>query len=84
VFDLFGSTTARLQVARVDRFVMWSLTYSMIPTLLAVLVEQNLFNWFTTIAEALPEVAERIHIGQRATTLEILCVGVSGIRNDDE
>jgi hypothetical protein len=35
------------------------------------LIEQKLFNWPTAILEALPEVVERIHIGHRATTLEI-------------
>jgi CubicO group peptidase (beta-lactamase class C family) len=30
--------------------------------------------------EALPEVAERIHVGHRGTTLEMLCGHVSGIR----
>jgi hypothetical protein len=66
-------------VARVDRFFITGLVYTMIPTLLAVLIEKGVFNWSTTVVEALPEVAQSIHADYRRLTLEMLCAHVSGI-----
>jgi CubicO group peptidase (beta-lactamase class C family) len=65
---------------QVDRFGTVAAISIMMPTLLAVLIEQKLFRWSTTIVEALPKFAKYIHIDHRWTTLEMLCAHVSGIR----
>src|SRR5271156_381289 len=69
-------------VARVDRFFITGLAYTMIPTLLAVLIEKGLFSWSTTVVEALPEVAQSIHADHRRLTLEMLCAGIVIARED--
>jgi CubicO group peptidase (beta-lactamase class C family) len=68
-----------IPATRVDRFRIAGLGQIVIPTLLAILIEQGIFHWSTTIVEALPEVADRIHADHRKTTLEMLCARVSGI-----
>ncbi len=65
--------TGTERVQSTDRFHIGSNTKSMTATLIAMLVEQGRLSWDTTIAEAFPDLASRIHAGfQRATLLHLL------------
>ena len=66
-------------VSRNDRFGVAGVSYMMIATVLAILIEKGLLNWSTTIKKALPDMAEVIHPMHHETTLEMLCAHVSGI-----
>jgi D-alanyl-D-alanine carboxypeptidase len=72
----YGCATS---VSRDDRFGVAGISYMMITTALAILVEKGLLNWSTTIKTALPDMAEAIHPVHHETTLEMLCTHVSGI-----
>jgi D-alanyl-D-alanine carboxypeptidase len=66
-------------VSRNDSFGVAGVSYMMITTVLAILIEKGLLNWSTTIKTALPDMAEVIHPMHHETTLEMLCAHVSGI-----
>jgi D-alanyl-D-alanine carboxypeptidase len=66
-------------VSRDDRFGVAGVSYMMITTVLAILIEKGLLNWSTTIKTALPDMAEVIHPMHHETTLEMLCTHASGI-----
>jgi CubicO group peptidase (beta-lactamase class C family) len=53
-----------------DRFHLGSCTKAMTATLLATMVEEGAISWQTTLAEALPELAEVMHPDYRSVTLE--------------
>jgi D-alanyl-D-alanine carboxypeptidase len=68
-----------VSASRDDRFGVAGISYMMISTVLAIMIEKGLLNWSTTIKEALPDMAEVVHPEHHATTLEMLCAHVSGI-----
>ena len=62
----------RVRVSVDDRFHIGSCTKSMTATLLAMLVEEGKLSWTTTLAQALPHLAESMHPDYRSVTLEQL------------
>lgn len=65
--------------SRDDRFGVAGISYMMITTVLAIMMEKGLLKWSTTIQEALPEMVDAMHPAHYATTLEMLCAHASGI-----
>jgi CubicO group peptidase (beta-lactamase class C family) len=61
-----------------DRWHLGSCTKSMTATLVARLVEQGRLAWDLTLAEALPDLAERMHADWKGVTLELLLANRGG------
>ena len=66
-----------------DRFHLGSNGKSMTATLAAVMVEQGTIRWNTTIAQAFPEVRNRLNPAYASVTLEELLNHRSGIGTDE-
>lgn len=62
-----------------DRFHIGSVSKPISATVIAVLVEDNVLGWETTIAEAYPDLAGRIHPAYLGITLEQLLSHRAGI-----
>lgn len=61
-------------VTRDDQFHIGSCTKAMTATLVGLLVEQGKLGWETTLAEALPDLAEAMHADFRPVTIrQLLC-----------
>jgi len=61
-------------VTRGDAFHIGSCTKAMTATLLAILIERGKLRWDTKLAEALPDLAKRMHPGYRGVTVRhLLC-----------
>lgn len=69
-------------VAITDRFHIGSCTKSMTATLCAMLVEEGKLRWDMTIAEAFPDLADRIHSDWLPVTLTQLLCHRSGLAED--
>jgi CubicO group peptidase (beta-lactamase class C family) len=69
-----------ISASRDDRFGVAGISYMMITTVLAIMIEKGLLSWSTTIKEALPDIANLIHPEHYETTLEMLCAHASGIQ----
>ena len=65
-----------------DCFHIGSCTKSMTATMCAMLVEDGKLKWTTTVAESLPNLAEKIHPDFRSVTLEQLLCHRSGLPED--
>jgi CubicO group peptidase (beta-lactamase class C family) len=65
-----------------DRWHLGSLTKAMTATLLARLVERGRLSWGTTLGEAFPDLAAKMHPGYRAVTLERLLTHFGGAPAD--
>ena len=66
-------------VTTADRFHVGSVTKSMTATLTARLVQQGVLSWDTTIAEALPDLAESMDPAYRDVTIEQLLAHRAGL-----
>ena len=66
-------------VTRDDAFHIGSCTKAMTGTLLALLVEQGKLRWETRLAEALPDLAERMDPGYREVTVRHLLCHRAGV-----
>lgn len=73
--ELGKSDVARLD----DPWHLGSCGKAITATLIGMLVDQGKLSWETTVAEAFPELAEDIHAGYRAVTLEQLLTGRGGV-----
>ena len=62
-----------------DRWHLGSCGKAMTATLIGMLVEKGTLRWETTLAEAFPELADRMHEKYRAVTLERLLQGRGGV-----
>lgn len=62
-----------------DQFHLGSNTKAMTATLLALLVEEGLLNWTTTLKVALPALAQNMSQAHEETTVEMLTAHRSGI-----
>ncbi len=69
-------------VAANDRFHIGSCTKSMTATLCAMLVEQGKLKWDTTVADAFPELKERLDPKLRDVTLKQFLCHRSGLPDD--
>jgi CubicO group peptidase (beta-lactamase class C family) len=72
-----------------DRFHIGSCTKSMTATLAALLVQEGVIDWDTTVMDVFPEFADQIHPQLRGLTLETLLIQRSGLLpltspNDDK
>lgn len=65
-----------------DQFHLGSLTKAMTATLLALVVEEGLLNWTTTLKVALPALAQNMSQEHEETTIEMLTAHRSGIVDD--
>lgn len=65
-----------------DQFHLGSLGKAMTATLLALVVEEGLLNWTTTLKVALPALAQNMSKEHENTTLELLTAHRSGIIDD--
>lgn len=65
-----------------DKFHAGSLTKSMTSTLAAMLVEQGIITWRTTLGEVFPDLASRMHPDFRNVTLEQLLIHRGGVPTD--
>ncbi|MCJ1426936.1 hypothetical protein MMC29_004839 [Sticta canariensis] len=65
-----------------DQFHLGSNTKAMTATLLALLVEEGILNWTTTLKVALPALARNMSPAHEETTLEMLTAHRSGIVDD--
>lgn len=70
-------------VLSTDQFHLGSNGKAMTATLLALLVEEGLLNWTTTLKAALPALARNMSQEHEETTLEMLTAHRSGIVDDD-
>ncbi len=66
-------------VTRNDCFHVGSCTKAMTGTLLAILVERGKLRWETSLAEALPDLAERMDPGYREVTVRHLLCHRAGV-----
>jgi CubicO group peptidase (beta-lactamase class C family) len=66
-------------VTTTDRFHVGSVTKSMTATLVARLVQGGIISWDTTIAEALPDLAESMDPAYRDVTIEQLLAHRAGL-----
>ncbi len=66
------------RVEKDDRFHIGSLTKSMTATVAAMLVEDGVLSWTTTIEEVFPDFADSIHPDYRNATLEQLLAHRAG------
>jgi CubicO group peptidase (beta-lactamase class C family) len=62
-----------------SRFHIGSCTKSMTATLMAMLVEEGLLRWDTTLAEALPQLSETMHPDYRRVTITQLLSHHAGV-----
>ncbi len=76
------SSNAPVAVADTDRWHLGSLTKAMTATLAALLVEQGVISWDTTVLEVWPEFSSSIHAGFRGATLRQLLSHTSGMERD--
>ncbi|MBL8965018.1 MAG: beta-lactamase family protein [Phycisphaeraceae bacterium] len=65
-----------------DSFHLGSCTKAMTATLIAILVEDNLLTWDTTLEQALPDIAPEMHEGFKSVTVADLLVQRSGVPAD--
>jgi CubicO group peptidase (beta-lactamase class C family) len=65
-----------------DRFHIGSCTKSMTATLCATLVEQGRLSWDTSLSQAFPKLAEKMHRDYRSVTLEQLLTHRGGLPGD--
>jgi CubicO group peptidase (beta-lactamase class C family) len=65
-----------------DQFHIGSCTKAMTATLCAVLVEKGTLRWQMTLAEAFPDLAERMHEQYQAVTLAQLLTNRGGVPSD--
>ncbi len=65
-----------------DRWHLGSCTKSITATMIGVLVEQGNLSWNTTIAEALPDLANVMWPEYRDVTIEMLLANRGGIRHE--
>ena len=75
----YGDTTP---VTLDDQFHLGSDTKSMTATLLAIFIEEGKLSWGTTLAQALPELAETMHPAYREVTIEQILAHRAGFRHD--
>jgi CubicO group peptidase (beta-lactamase class C family) len=75
---------ASLPVTLNDRFHLGSDTKAMTALLAGMLVESGKLRWEATIAETLPELADRMDAGLQRVTVEQLLSHTSGIPGDNE
>jgi CubicO group peptidase (beta-lactamase class C family) len=67
------------RVTASDRFHLGSCTKALTATLLATFVEEGKLDWDTTLADALPELAEAMHPDLRGVTVEQLLAHRAGL-----
>jgi CubicO group peptidase (beta-lactamase class C family) len=77
-------TGAQIPVTVNDSFHLGSDTKAMTALLAAMLVEERQLRWDLTVAEAFPELAEKMDPGLRRVTLGQLLSHTSGIPSDNE
>lgn len=65
-----------------DQFHLGSCTKAMTATLIAKLVEDGKLTWDTTLAQALPELAEGMHEGFRSVTIRHLLCHRAGVTHE--
>ena len=65
-----------------DKFHIGSDTKAMTATLLATYVEEGTLDWETTLAEALPELADGMHPAYRSATIEQLLAHRAGLSGE--
>jgi len=68
-----------VKVTSNDKFHIGSCTKAMTATLVAMLVDRGKLSWDTTLAQALPELAEDMHPGYRAVTVRHLLAHRAGL-----
>ena len=81
---LWGATgfrryTTPLKVTAEDQFHIGSCTKAMTATLVAILIEREKFSWDTTLAQALPDLAEDMHPDYRTVTIRHLLAHRAGL-----
>lgn len=86
--DAWGATGFRrygtdVKVTSEDQFHIGSCTKAMTATLVAMLVDRGKLSWDTTLAQALPELAEDMHPDYRAVTLRHLLAHRAGLAPSD-
>jgi CubicO group peptidase (beta-lactamase class C family) len=62
-----------------DTFMTGPVSSTLVPIVLACLVEKGLFFWSSTLEDLLPDILDQIHPAHYKTTLEMLSSHVSGI-----
>jgi CubicO group peptidase (beta-lactamase class C family) len=62
-----------------DSFMIGPLSSTLVPIVLARLIERNLFTWSSTLKELLPKLQSEIHPAHHNTTVEELSSHLSGI-----
>lgn len=72
-----------VKVTSEDKFHIGSCTKAMTATLVAMLVDRGKLSWDTTLAQALPELAEDMHPDYRAVTLRHLLAHRAGSAPSD-
>lgn len=65
-----------------DQFHLGSCTKSMTATLCGMLIEEGKLKWESTLAEMLPDQAEKMHADYRPVTLEQVLAHRSGVSDD--
>jgi CubicO group peptidase (beta-lactamase class C family) len=75
----FRKKGSDVRVKSDDQFYLASCTKAMTATLAAILVERGQLRWDTTVAEALPELTEKIHPDYRDVTLKQLLAHQAGL-----
>lgn len=73
---------SKVPVTRNDQFHLGSDTKAMTATLVALLVEKGRLTWETTLAEAIPDMANRMALAYRKVTLEQLMAHQSGMSDE--
>jgi CubicO group peptidase (beta-lactamase class C family) len=71
-----GSCTS---VTTNDSFMIGPVSSTLVPIVLARLVEQEVFSWSSTIEDLLPDFRDEIHPAHYKTSLEMLSSHISGI-----
>ncbi|MBN2271174.1 MAG: beta-lactamase family protein [Sedimentisphaerales bacterium] len=72
-----------VRVTAEDKFHIGSCTKAMTATLVAMLVDRGKLSWDTTLAQALPELAEDMHPDYRDVTLRHLLAHRAGLAPSD-
>ncbi len=75
----FRRYSTDVKVTSNDKFHIGSCTKAMTATLVAMLVDRGKLSWNTTLAQALPELAEDMHPGYRAVTVRHLLAHRAGL-----
>ncbi|GMV24237.1 MAG: hypothetical protein AMXMBFR58_02680 [Phycisphaerae bacterium] len=70
------------QVQTGDRFHLGSCTKAMTSTLIAILIEEGVLAWDTTLAQALPDLQSTMHEKYRDVTISDLLTQRSGVPTD--